>query len=61
MSEFVCFGELYGVALETGTEYDSISNAAKSLGISSGGITSACKKGCRAGGFHWVYLAPNDN
>ena len=47
--------------VETGTEYDSISKAARSLGISSGGITTACKKGCCAGGFHWSYLTPNTN
>lgn len=46
------------ICVETGVEYPSASEASRVTGISQSSISRACRKGCKAGGFTWVYAPP---
>lgn len=45
------------LCVETGTIYESARGAARELGLGQGNISTACRNGIRAYGFHWRYVA----
>ena len=43
------------LCLESGRVYSSLQEAMKHTGVDSGSISRSCRKGCKAGAFHWRY------
>ena len=42
--------------IETGEVFDMMATAADKYNIHRGDLSNACKKGYRAGGYHWEYV-----
>lgn len=43
------------INVETGKRFDTVSEAAKSIGKKSGNVSDALRRGHRTGGYHWRY------
>jgi hypothetical protein len=44
------------LCVETGELYPSAYAASRSTGVRRDGISHSCRKGCRAGGYHWEFV-----
>ena len=49
------------VCLEDGVIYSSAHEASRATGVRQPGISRSCRKGCRAGGFHWQFIQQEDS
>jgi hypothetical protein len=45
------------LCIETGTTYSSVREAARETGMCNASISSSCRKGHRAGGYHWRFTS----
>jgi hypothetical protein len=44
------------VCVDTGAVFPSACEASRQTGVEQASISRSCRKGCRAGGFHWNFL-----